>query len=139
MGKLTDFKDTNAKDLIPPKLGSGKTGMIGTPSYVAPTAEEASQITDQKIRIAHNLPPLEDTNGNNIPSPNLNVNSQVKDVDKGVANPNQGDAQATSQVPNIDVPQTFFQKNKMPILIGGGVAVVAIIGLIAFSAMSSNN
>jgi len=76
--------------------------------------------------------------GGNIPNPNPNGDLQPRDADKGVENPSQGDAQATSQVPNIDVPKTFFQKNKMPILIGGGVAVVAIIGLIAFSVMSSN-
>lgn len=44
---------------------------------------------------------------------------------------------APIQNPN-EPPLSFFQQYKMPILIGGGVAIVGVIGLIVFSVMSSN-
>lgn len=73
--------------------------------------------------------------GSNIPNPNPNGDLQERDANKGVQQGNEAVSTTQSQ---DGQPLTFFQKNKMPILIGGGVAVVAAIGLIAFSVIGSN-
>lgn len=140
--KADKFKDSTASDLIPPTtLGVGKKGFGGAVIKIGEKGSYTEGETTFGTPLKSKSDKFEGTQVNqptsNIPNPNPNGDLQTRDADKGVINPSQGDVQGTTTLPNIDLPQTFFQKNKMPILIGGGVAIVGVIGLIVFNSMST--